>query len=123
MNLLFNTKEILAIVHIAYIVIAMDMDFNTEHKFTLEKRLKQLGINTWRLDSIIADALDMKSFEAYAIIRSLESTKKKYVAALLKSLMAPDKNVENEDYRKKHIFITCSLPTMDITQALQILGE
>ena len=124
MNLQFSRKELSAIINVSTVIIMADGKVDERENLSFTMEMLHLGIGEELFASLLNDAKMMGPAETFSIIGSLGDDKKKYVAALLGTLIASDGNIDNKEMEKwRAISIICNLPQMEVTQALKIINE
>ena len=124
MNLQFTGKELAAIIYLAMNMIMADGRVDEKEKKALALEMVRFGVQGDQLAKLTAMGQAMDTVEIVSIISNLKSDEKKYVAALLGTLMAIDGDIDDTEMKLWQLTSTlCNLPTMNIKQALETIRD
>lgn len=84
--------------------------------------LARFGVSESDLPLLLATAQAMKPTDELLIVNNMNDEQKKYVAAFLGTLMAVDGEIAEDEMKLWRLTSTlCSLPTMNVAEAIQYM--
>lgn len=105
-------------------MVLADGKIDEEEKRALVIESLRIGVSPENAAKIENTATSLEPSEACNIISKMTAEEKKYVAALLGSLMIVDGNIDDTEMRLWQLVSTiCNLPTMNAVQALKYMAD
>lgn len=124
MNFYFTDLEKSAIINLSKLMVLADGKIDEEEKRALVIESLRIGVSPENAAKIENTATSLEPSEACNIISKMTAEEKKYVAALLGSLMIVDGNIDDTEMRLWQLVSTiCNLPTMNAVQALKYMAD
>lgn len=124
MKLEFSRKELSAVVKLALTMIMADGRFDENEKALLALEMARFGVKEDDFARLLVTADAMDTAETVSVISNLANNEKKYVAAVLGTLMAVDKDIDEAEMKLWQLTSTiCKLPTMNIAQAVEFMAN
>lgn len=118
----FKKIEFAAIVKLAIAMAGADGVVAENEKKAIALELARFGVSESDLPLLLATAQAMKPTDELLIVNNMNDEQKKYVAAFLGTLMAVDGEIAEDEMKLWRLTSTlCSLPTMNVAEAIQYM--
>lgn len=117
-------SQMAAIIKMALTMAAADGVILPQERELLAYELSRFGVKPAQLDELFSQAMDMDANAAISEIAALPDDGKTYVAALLGSMMAIDREVDTTELALwQQTCSLCALPRMTLGEALDYMRE
>lgn len=122
--MIFNGKEMMAVIKMAKAMIAADGRIEQNEVTVMSNELIRFGVPQSQLDDLLTLADAMDATEAFAIVAGFDDERKKYVASYLGTIMISDGDVDDKELALWSLISTlCGLPTMTVGEAVQNMAN
>ncbi|MDE5732768.1 MAG: tellurite resistance protein TerB [Bacteroidales bacterium] len=121
--MIFSTQEFSAVINLSKAMISADGKVEQIEVAVIFNELKRFNIGTMT-DAILQKADKLEFSETIAIVSRMNQENKRYVAALLGTIMAVDMNISDSEMALWRLISTlCALPTMTVKDAVSIMAS
>lgn len=122
--MIFTNQELAAIFRMATVVAGADGNISNEETALMALELLRFGVSEEKSQVIMKEALALSPAEACVIISKMTNEEKRYVTAYLGTMICADGKIEDSEMRAWALTSKiCSLPTMSLSDAIEILRE
>lgn len=120
----FTKTDFTAIVHLANAMIMADgIPYDSEVSVLSSEAIK-FNIPAAEFGEICRKGMDMEPEYAVAIVSKFSPEQKKYVTALLGTIMAIDQDIDDKEMALWRLLTRlCGLPSMSIVEALEYMAD
>ena len=122
MEIRFSEAQLSSVLKLALAMIEADGKVKEVELAMLADELGRIGVPREAVESLIDSARAKSAAEAISAISGFDATRKRYIGALLGSLLVVDGDA-NKDELKLWSFasVICDLPTMSIAEAVAFI--
>ncbi|WP_308556532.1 tellurite resistance protein TerB [uncultured Porphyromonas sp.] len=119
-----NEQELCAVIKMAKAMTMADGSIDLSEVKVLRKELMRLGVPDSNVESVLEKADVLTPAGALFSIAAMDEEKKRYVAALLGTILIIDGDVDDDELKLwRFTSEICSLPTMSIGEAVLYLDN
>lgn len=121
-HLEFTDREYTAILSFAKKMTLVDGRLDDNEKIMLVMEAQRFGIGRNKLVNLLDASDNMEADEAIALIATMTDAQKRYVSALLGTIMAIDGDIDDKELALwQMVSSLCKLPTMSIKDAIEYM--
>lgn len=121
-HLEFTNREYTAILSFAKKMTLADGRLDDSEKIMLVMEAQRFGIGRNKLVNLLDVSDNMEADEAIALIATMTDAQKRYVSALLGTIMAIDGDIDDKELALwQMVSFVCKLPEMSINDAIEYM--
>lgn len=118
----FTNQEKAAIVKLEKLMVAIDGKLEKNEGIVMAHEMQRMGVTDAKAVLEAADAMDFGT--ACSIVSKLSASDRKYVCAVLGTIIAADYNIDSTETKMWSLLtVLCNFPEMTIAQAVEYLAK